>query len=461
MGSTAAQKIWEQHLLRAVGGRDLLYIDLHLVHELSPQAFSGLEWRGLQVRRPAQTLAVMDHNVPTTYRRLPIADPLAAAQCRALAENCERHGIPLLGLGSPRQGIVHIVGPELGLSRPGATIACGDSHTSTHGALGALSLGIGTSQVEQVLATQCLLVAQPRQMAVVLEGRLSHGVTAKDMALAVAAAAGVGGAAGHIIEYRGAAVRDLPVEGRLTLCNMSAEAGARASIIGPDHVTFEFLRDRPASPAGADWSAAVAAWSGLATDDDAEFDRVLRLDASTIEPTVTWGTTAAMSAPIGGRVPRPAQTPHPEQTERALAYMGLHGGERITDIGVDRVFIGSCANSRISDLRSAAAVVAGRRAAPGVRAMVVPGSVPVKTQAEQEGLADVFRGAGFEWREPGCSMCVGMNPDILAPGERCAATSNRNFEGRQGAGGRTHLVSPAMAAAAAVAGHFVDVREMM
>jgi 3-isopropylmalate/(R)-2-methylmalate dehydratase large subunit len=458
MGSTAAQKIWDQHLLRRMSGRDLLYIDVHLVHELSPQAFSGLRLRGLPVRRPGQTLAVMDHNVPTTDRRLPIADPLAAAQCRALDENCRQHGIPIFGLRSALQGIVHVVGPELGLSRPGTTIACGDSHTSTHGALGALALGIGTSQVEQVLATQCLLVAQPLQMAVEIEGRLAPGVTAKDMALVVAAAIGPGGAAGYIVEYRGSAVRELPVEGRLTLCNMSAEAGARASIISPDLVTFEFLRSRPASPAGADWSAAIAAWSDLATDDDAAYDRVLRLDASLIEPTVTWGTTAAMSAPVGGRVPVPAETADPQQTRRALAYMGLHGGERIVDIGVDRVFIGSCANSRISDLRSAAAVVAGRRVAPGVRAMVVPGSVPVKMQAEREGLADVFRAAGFEWRAPGCSMCVGMNPDVLAPGERCAATSNRNFEGRQGAGGRTHLVSPAMAAAAAIAGHFVDVR---
>jgi len=460
VGLTVAEKIWDQHVVDTLDGRDILYVDLHLTHELSPQAFDALRRRGLRVRRPEQTLAVMDHIVPTTDRELPIVDSTAAEQLNALRDSCDRHGITLLGIGSERQGIAHVVGPELGLSRPGITIACGDSHTSTHGALGALAFGVGTTQVAQVLATQCLAVARPQQMAVQIDGRLAAGVTAKDLALTVVRELGVGGASGHIIEYRGAAVRRLPVEGRMTLCNLSAEAGARTSIIGADEQTFDYLRGLPASPAGADWPAAVRCWSQLATDDDAVFDRRLGIDASTVEPTVTWGTTPAMSSPVSGSVPRPEDTADPAQTERALAYMGLSSGVRIIDIRVDRVFIGSCANSRISDLRSAAAVLKQRHVAPGVHAMVVPGSQAVKTQAESEGLSDIFRDAGFEWRAAGCSMCIGMNPDLLASGERCAATSNRNFEGRQGAGGRTHLVSPAMAAAAAVAGHFVDVRDV-
>ncbi|WP_199434774.1 3-isopropylmalate dehydratase large subunit [Qaidamihabitans albus] len=460
MGSTLAQKIWDQHRIGEVRGRDLLYIDLHLVHELGSQAFGGLDLRGLPVRRPEQTVATMDHNVPTGDRTLPIADPLAAKQLQVLRDNCERHGVPLFGLGSARQGIVHVIGPEAGLTQPGMAMACGDSHTATHGALGALAFGVGTSQVEHVLATQCLLLSPLRQLAVDIEGALAPGVTAKDVALAVVATVGFGGAAGHVIEYRGSTVRAMSMEGRLTLCNMSAEAGARAGLIAPDATTFSFLEGRTYAPSGDDWTAATATWARLRTDDDAEFDSVVRIDATTLEPTVTWGTTPAMSAPVSGRVPRAEETASHSQTERALAYMGLAGGERIVDLPVDRVFIGSCTNSRIEDLRAAAAVAAGQKVAAGVRAMVVPGSMPVKAQAEREGLDAVFREAGFEWREPGCSMCLGMNEDVAGPGERCASTSNRNFEGRQGAGARTHLVSPEMAAAAAVAGHFVDVREV-
>ncbi|WP_025736754.1 3-isopropylmalate dehydratase large subunit [Mycobacterium genavense] len=460
MGSTAATKIWDRHVVATLKGRDLLYVDLHFTHELSPQAFDSLRNRGLVVRRPQQTLAVMDHIVPTVSGSEPL-DSAAAAQLAALRENCARHRITLFGIGSTRQGIAHVVRPELGLSRPGITIACGDSHTSTHGALGALALGIGTTQVEQVLATQCLLLARPQQIAVIFDGESGAGVTAKDMALAVVRELGVGGAAGHVIEYRGAAVRGLSVEGRMTLCNLSAETGARTSIISPDQRTYDYLWGLATSLAGGDWLAAVDDWSALATDENTVFDREIRLDATAVEPTVTWGTTPAMSAPVNGCVPNAAETSEPAQTQKALAYMGLKGGERIVDISVDRVFIGSCANARISDLRAAAAVLGGRRVAPNVSAMVVPGSMAVKRQAEREGLADAFRDAGFDWRAPGCSMCVGMNADLLGAGERCAATSNRNYEGRQGAGGRTHLVSPAMAAAAAIAGHFVDVRKWL
>jgi len=460
VGSTVAQKIWDRHVVGRVRGRDLLYIDLHLVHELSPQAFGGLELRGLPVRRPGRTVATMDHNVPTTDRSRPIGDPLAAAQLDLLRTNCARHGVPLFGLGSRRQGIVHVLGPESGLTRPGITLACGDSHTSTHGALGALAFGIGTTQVEQVLATQCLLMTPARQMAVQVDGTLSPGVTAKDLALAVVHAVGFGGAAGHLVEYRGSTIRGLSIEGRLTLCNMSAEAGARTGLVAPDETTVEFVRGRHFAPRGQVWDEAVRDWADLRTDDDAEFDRTVQIDAAAVEPTVTWGTTPAMSVPVGGRVPRAEESANREQVERALRYMGLAGGERIVDLPVDRVFIGSCTNSRIEDLRAAARVVEGRRVALGVRAMIVPGSIPVKAQAESEGLDAVFRDAGFEWREPGCSMCLGMNEDVAEPGERIASTSNRNFEGRQGAGARTHLLSPAMAAAAAIAGHFVDVREV-
>ena len=461
MGSTLAQKIWDRHVVGHEKSRDLLYMDLHLVHELSPQAFAGLDERGLTVRQPAQTVATMDHNVPTRERSVPPRDPRAAAQLEALRANCARHHVQLFGLGSPAQGIVHVLGPEQGLTRPGITIVCGDSHTATHGALGALAFGVGTTQVEHVLATQCLLLKPLKQLAVEVEGALPQGVTAKDLALGVVHRIGFGGAAGHVIEYRGSAIRTLSVEGRLTLCNMSAESGARAGLIAPDDTTFEFLRGRRFAPRGEVWDEAVADWSALVTDADAVFDRVIRVDASSLEPTVTWGTTPAMSAPVSGRVPKAAETANPAQAERALSYMGLKGGEAISGIKVDRVFIGSCTNSRIEDLRAAAAVVAGRRVAPGVRAMVVPGSMPVKQQAEAEGLHEVFLSAGFEWREAGCSMCLGMNEDIAGPGERIASTSNRNFEGRQGAGARTHLLSPAMAAAAAVAGHLTDVRELL
>lgn len=461
MVSTLAQKIWNSHVVHEMEGRDLLYIDLHLVHELSPQAFGGLDLRGISVRRPGQTLATMDHNVPTADRSLPIQDPLAAKQLEVLRANCQRHGIRLFGLGTAEQGIVHIIGPERGLSQPGMTIACGDSHTATHGALGALAFGIGTSQVEHVLATQALLMSMPKQMAVEIDGVLAPGVTAKDVALSVVATVGFGGAAGHIVEYRGQTVRNLSIEGRLTLCNMSAEAGARAGLIAPDETTYDYLRGRPHAPTGNDWDHAMETWTSLYSDPEAVFDRIVRIDVSTVEPTVTWGTTPAMSVPVSGRVPTPEETSNASQAERALAYMGLHGGERIVDIPIDRVFIGSCTNSRLEDLRAAARVASGKRVHPRVRAMVVPGSVPVKFQAEQEGLDRVFTDAGFEWREPGCSMCLGMNPDVLGAGERCASTSSRNFEGRQGAGGRTHLLSPEMAAAAAVAGHFVDVRELI
>ncbi len=377
-----------------------------------------------------------------------------------LEANCAEFGVPLLGRLSPDQGIVHMIGPELGLTQPGMTVVCGDSHTATHGAFGALAFGIGTSQVEHVLATQCLPQTRPQTMAVDVEGALAFGATAKDLILAVIAQIGVDGGAGAVIEYRGDAVLALSMEERMTVCNMSIEAGARAGLIAPDQTTAAWLHGRRHAPTGADWERAVADWGQLRSDDEAPFDRRVVVDAGTVEPTVTWGTTPAMSVPVTGTVPRPEATRDAEQARRALAYMGLAGGEPITSLAVDRVFIGSCTNARISDLRAAARMVRGRRVADGVRAMVVPGSYPVKLQAEAEGLADVFRHAGFEWREPGCSMCLGMNPDVLGPGERCASTSNRNFEGRQGAGGRTHLVSPPMAAAAAVAGHFVDVREL-
>jgi 3-isopropylmalate/(R)-2-methylmalate dehydratase large subunit len=458
---TLVEKLWDRHVVASDGGRDLLYIDLHLVHEVtSPQAFEGLRLAGRTVRRPDLTLATMDHNVPTTDRSLPVADALSKAQMDALEANCAEFGIRLFDMASRQQGIVHMIGPELGVTQPGMTIVCGDSHTATHGAFGALAFGIGTSEVEHVLATQTLPQTRPRSMAVQVDGQLPFGVTAKDLILAVIAGIGVEGGVGHVIEYRGEAIEALSMEGRMTVCNMSIEGGARAGMIAPDETTFAYLKGRPHAPQGADWDAALEEWRELRSDPDARFDAVVRFDAATFSPTVTWGTTPAMGVPVTGSVPLPADTRDPEQTRRALAYMGLSGGEAITDIGVDRVFIGSCTNARIEDLREAARVVDGKRIAAGVRGMVVPGSYPVKVQAEAEGLDAVFTAAGFEWREPGCSMCLGMNPDILEPGERCASTSNRNFEGRQGKGGRTHLVSPAMAAAAAVAGHFVDIREV-
>ncbi len=461
---TLAEKVWDAHVVAsgtddAEPSPDLLYIDLHLLHEVtSPQAFEGLRLAGRTVRRPDLTVATMDHNVPTTDPSMPVEDELSARQMAALEANCAQFGIRLFNRLSTQRGIVHMIGPELGLTQPGMTIVCGDSHTSTHGAFGSLAFGIGTSEVEHVLATQCLPQTRPKTMAVQVDGTLPLGVGAKDVILSIIAELGTGGGVGHVIEYRGEAIEALSMEGRMTVCNMSIEAGARAGLITPDETTFAYLQGRPHAPQGADWDAAVEYWRQLRSDEDASFDRTVALAASTFAPTVTWGTTPAMSVPVTGRVPKPEDTPDPEAARRALAYMGLSGGEAITDLRLDRVFVGSCTNARIEDLRAAARVVAGKRVASGVRAMVVPGSTPVKLQAESEGLAEIFTAAGFEWREAGCSMCLGMNPDVLGAGERCASTSNRNFEGRQGRGGRTHLVSPPMAAAAAVAGHFVDVR---
>ncbi|HEV2762413.1 MAG TPA: 3-isopropylmalate dehydratase large subunit, partial [Pyrinomonadaceae bacterium] len=439
-------KLWEAHVVREAAGEPaLLYIDLHLVHEVtSPQAFEGLRSEGRRVRRPDLTVATVDHNVPTTDRRLPIADPIAAKQIETLRRNCQDFEVPLYDVDSAEQGIVHVVGPELGLTQPGMTIVCGDSHTSTHGAFGALAFGIGTSEVEHVLATQTLPQTKPRTMLVEVEGGLPEGVTAKDLALGLIGRIGTDGATGHVIEYAGEAVRALSIEGRMTLCNMSIESGARAGMIAPDEVTFEYLEGRRFAPRGADWGEAVAYWRTLRTEDGARFDRVVRIDASALAPFVTWGTSPGQVAPVDGRVPDPALAPTDAErraTERALSYMGLEPLTPVEEIPVDRVFIGSCTNARLEDLRAAARVVRGYAVNAKVHAMVVPGSQGVKRAAEAEGLDEVFRAAGLEWREPGCSMCLGMNPDTLRPGERCASTSNRNFEGRQGRGGRTHLVS--------------------
>jgi len=463
---TITEKIWEQHLVRQAAGQpDLLYIDLHLVHEVtSPQAFESLRINGRTVRRPDLTVSTVDHNVPTTDRTLPNPDPLSAQQIEVLRKNCAEFGITLFDVFDPRQGIVHVIGPEQGLTQPGLTIVCGDSHTATHGAFGALAFGIGTSEVEHVLATQTLPQRPPRTMSVEVNGQLSFGVTAKDVILAIIRKIGVDGGIGHVIEYRGDVIRNLSMEGRMTICNMSIEGGARAGLVSPDETTFAYLKGRRYAPQGEAWDEAVAAWRELPTDAGARFDTAIVLDGSTIEPHVTWGTTPAQSVPVTSAVPDPesaATASARETAQRALQYMGLQAGTRITDIPLDRIFLGSCTNSRIEDLRAAAKVVQGKHIASSVHAMVVPGSGLVKIQAESEGLDQVFKDAGFEWREAGCSMCLGMNPDILLPGERCASTSNRNFEGRQGAGGRTHLVSPEMAAAAAIAGHFVDVREVL
>ena len=463
---TITEKIWEQHLVRrAAGEPDLLYIDLHLVHEVtSPQAFESLRMNNRRVRRPDLTVSTVDHNVPTTDRTLPNPDPLSAQQIDVLRKNCADFGITLFDVFDPRQGIVHVIGPEQGLTQPGLTIVCGDSHTATHGAFGALAFGIGTSEVEHVLATQTLPQRPPKTMSVEVTGRLGFGVTAKDVILAIIRTIGVDGGIGHVIEYRGDVIRNLSMEGRMTICNMSIEGGARAGLVAPDDTTFAYLQGRTYAPQGEAWDAAVEQWRQLPTDEGARFDTEVVLDGAAIEPHVTWGTTPAQSVPVTGEVPDPESAPTPvarETAQRALQYMGLRAGTRITDIPLDRIFLGSCTNSRIEDLRAAAKVVQGKHVAGGVHAMVVPGSGLVKLQAEREGLDQVFKDAGFEWREAGCSMCLGMNPDILLPGERCASTSNRNFEGRQGAGGRTHLVSPEMAAAAAIAGHFVDVREVM
>jgi 3-isopropylmalate/(R)-2-methylmalate dehydratase large subunit len=460
---TLFDRIWERHVVVEPDDQPaLLYVDLHLVHEVtSPQAFEGLRLAGRTVRRPDLTLATMDHSVPTEAG--PIADPLARQQLDALRGNCEEFGVPLFATGSGREGIVHVIGPELGLTQPGMTIVCGDSHTSTHGAFGALAFGVGTSEVEHVLATQTLPQSRPRTMRVSFEGDLAEHVSAKDLILAAIGEVGVSGGVGHVVEYAGESIRALSMENRMTVCNMSIEWGARAGMIAPDDTTFAYLEGRPGTPAGAAWERALDDWRSLASDEDAVFDRELIVDVTRLVPQVTWGTNPQMVAPVHGEVPDPGDYDDPTEragVERALTYMGLAPGTRIEDIAVDRVFIGSCTNARIEDLRTAAAVVAGKRVHPSVRALVVPGSATVKRQAEDEGLDRIFTAAGFEWRRAGCSMCLGMNPDILQPGERCASTSNRNFEGRQGRGGRTHLVSPALAAAAAVAGHFVDPREL-
>ncbi len=464
MPKTLSEKIWEAHLVRREQGKpDLLYIDLHLVHEVtSAQAFEGLRLSGRRVRRPDLTLATVDHNVPTIDRDKPWADPLSVQQVETIRANCEEFGVPTFMHTDVRQGIVHIIGPEQGLTQPGMTIVCGDSHTSTHGAFGALAFGIGTSEVEHVLATQTLSQATPQTMSIEVSGSLHEAVTAKDVILAIIRKIGVAGGIGHVIEYRGDVIRALSMEGRMTVCNMSIEAGARAGLVAPDDTTFAYVEGRPFAPKGAEWERALDSWRALPTDDDAQFDEHLELRGEEIEPCVTWGTTPAQSVPVTGRVPDPETMSDPrakELAERSLTYMDLKAGTAIEDIALDRVFLGSCTNGRIEDLRAAASVVRGRNVAKSVQAMVVPGSGLVKAQAESEGLDRIFVDAGFEWRDAGCSMCLGMNPDFLLPGERCASTSNRNFEGRQGRGGRTHLVSPQMAAAAAIAGHFVDIRE--
>jgi 3-isopropylmalate/(R)-2-methylmalate dehydratase large subunit len=461
MSRTLFEKVWDEHVVSTPAGQlPLLYIDLHLVHEVtSPQAFDGLRAAGRKVRQTARTIATIDHNVPTEPRGTPILDPIARKQIEALQKNCRDFGVRLFDVDSPEQGIVHVIGPELGFTQPGMTIVCGDSHTSTHGAFGALAFGIGTSEVEQVLATQCLPQRKPKTMLIQVNGKLGMGVSAKDIALGIIGKIGTDGATGHVIEYGGDAVRALSMEGRMTLCNMSIEAGARAGMVAPDETTFAYIKGRRFAPSGKDWDAALARWRLLATDPGAKYDKVVEIDASELAPFVTWGTNPGMVVPVTSRVPDlPANGADRANAERMLEYMGLQAGTPMQQITVDRVFIGSCTNSRLEDLRAAAEVAKGHKVAKGVRAMVVPGSQNIKHAAEQEGLHKIFQDAGFEWRESGCSMCLGMNPDILQPGERCASTSNRNFEGRQGRGGRTHLVSPMMAAAAAVAGHFTDIR---
>ncbi len=462
---TLADKVWERHLVHSAPGEpDLLFIDLHLLHEVtSPQAFDGLRMAGRRVRHPELTIATADHNVPTADIDRPVADPISAKQLQALTANCAEFGVTCYPMGHADQGIVHVIGPEQGLSQPGMTIVCGDSHTSTHGALGALAFGIGTSEVEHVLATQTLPQQRPATMAVEVEGELPAGVTAKDVVLAIIGRVGTGGGVGHVVEYRGSAIRSLSMEGRMTVCNMSIEAGARAGMVAPDDTTFAYLQGRRHAPVGAAWERALDDWRSLVTDEGAAFDRTVAMDAADLRPHVTWGTNPGHVAPIDAAVPDPDGIADPaarESAARALEYMGLRAGTPLREVPVDTVFIGSCTNSRIEDLRAAAEVLRGRRVRQGLRALVVPGSHRVKAQAEAEGLDAVFRAAGFDWREPGCSMCLAMNPDKLSPGERCASTSNRNFEGRQGRGGRTHLVSPAVAAATAVAGHFATPQDL-
>ena len=461
-GRTLAEKVWDEHVVVRGEGEgaarqpDLIYIDLHLVHEVtSPQAFDGLRLAGRPLRRPDLTIATEDHNVPTVDIDKPIADPVSRTQVDTLRKNCEEFGVRLHPMGDLDQGIVHVVGPQLGLTQPGMTVVCGDSHTSTHGAFGALAMGIGTSEVEHVMATQTLSLRPFKTMAVTVDGELPPGVTSKDLILAVIAKIGTGGGQGYVIEYRGEAIRKLSMEARMTICNMSIEAGARAGMIAPDEITYEFIKGRPHAPQGADWDAAVAAWEQLQTDEDAVFDTEVHIDGAALTPFVTWGTNPGQGAPLGDSVPNPADIADESErlaAEKALAYMGLEAGTPLREVAVDTVFVGSCTNGRIEDLRAVADVLKGRRVAEGVRMLVVPGSMRVRAQADEEGLGEIFTTAGAEWRQAGCSMCLGMNPDQLAPGERSASTSNRNFEGRQGKGGRTHLVSPAVAAATAVRG---------
>jgi len=461
---TLFEKIWDEHAIEAPGEQTLLYIDLHLVHEVtSPQAFESLRLNGRGVRRPERTLATADHNVPTDPIATPVSDPISRRQLEALDENCQEFGITVFPRGHENQGIVHVIGPELGVTQPGMTIVCGDSHTSTHGAFGALAFGIGTSEVEHVLATQTLPQQKAKSMSVTLEGNVRPGVSAKDIALAIVSSLGTGGGAGHVIEYRGDAIRDLTMEGRMTVCNMSIEAGARAGLVAVDDTTIEYLRSRPSVPQGDEFETAAKRWRTFVSDDDAAFDAEVVLKAEDIVPSITWGTNPAQVVSLDGVVPSPEKITDPDEratTERALAYMGLTPGTPVREIPIDVVFIGSCTNSRIEDLRVAATLANGRHVADGVRALVVPGSHRVKRQAETEGLDQIFLDAGFEWREPGCSMCLGMNPDQLGSEKRCASTSNRNFEGRQGRGGRTHLVSPAVAAASAVMGRFASPEEL-
>jgi 3-isopropylmalate/(R)-2-methylmalate dehydratase large subunit len=462
---TLFEKVWQQHIVAAPENEpSILYIDLHLVHEVtSPQAFEGLRLAGRKVRRPDRHIATVDHNVPTTsaYDRLHIVDQIANTQVSALRKNCKDFGIEFFDVQDSSQGIVHMIGPELGATKPGMTIVCGDSHTSTHGAFGALAFGIGTSEVEHVMATQTVPQSKPKTFRITVDGELPFGVTAKDIILSIIGRIGTDGATGYAVEYAGSAIRALSMEGRMTICNMSIEAGARAGMIAPDETTFAYLKGRRFSPAGDAWDAAVAHWKTLPTDEGATFDREMHIDAATLAPAVTWGTSPGMTTTIDANVPTLDSAPDEADKKsfaRAYEYMGLEPGQPIDEIKIDTVFLGSCTNGRIEDLRAAAGIVKGHHIATHIRAMVVPGSQAVKRQAEEEGLDEVFKTAGFEWREPGCSMCLGMNPDILAPGERCASTSNRNFEGRQGRGGRTHLVSPQMAAAAAITGHFTDIR---
>ena len=465
MGKTLFEKIWDRHLVASIDeSTNLVFIDLHLVHEVtSPQAFDSLRLAGRKVKHPEMTLATVDHGVPTSNRTLGIKDPLSKIQIEALENNCEEFGVTLFGISDPRQGIVHVIGPEQGITQPGMTIVCGDSHTATHGAFGALAFGIGTSEVEHVLATQTLAMEKPKTMKVEVVGDVSEGVGPKDIILGIIRKIGTGGGAGHVIEYAGDVIKNMSMENRMTICNMSIEGGARAGMIAPDEVTFNYLKEKNYAPKGSDWEDAIAEWGNLYSDEDAVFDKIVTINADELEPSISWGTNPSQVIFVNDTIPHPNdfdEESEKEAASRALEYMDLKPGEKISEIQLDRVFIGSCTNGRIEDLREAAEVVKGKKVSEKIGAMIVPGSTLVKKQAEEEGLDKVFIEAGFDWREAGCSMCLGMNPDILSPGERCASTSNRNYEGRQGAGGRTHLVSPKMAAAAALYGKFVDIRNL-